>query len=59
MSSAVTFLIAFTSAFKGLRRVRALAARNGALIFEMDSSIGIEIRRVSGNLQDSCPSLFD
>jgi hypothetical protein len=44
MSSAVTFLIAFTSAFKGLRRVRALAARNGALIFEMDSSIGIEIR---------------
>jgi hypothetical protein len=47
MSSAMTFLIASASAFKSFRRVRALAARNSALIFEMDSSIGIEIRRVS------------
>jgi len=38
---------------------------DGALIYEMDSSIWnrfldrIEIRRVSGDAQDSCPSLFD
>jgi hypothetical protein len=42
MSSTVTFLIAFAGAFKGFRLVRAFAARTSALIFEIDSSIGLK-----------------